>query len=140
VIRKRPLPSDIDARLATLGDVLRGCPGLVFAYLFGGAAKGRLTPSSDVDVAAFFDGRCELLEARLEATRRVTRHLGTDEVDLVVLNIAPTSLLGRILGTRRVLCDGDPFLRHRFESKALREFFDFRIFEQRLLERKLGRG
>ena len=75
-----------------------------------------------------------------KAIRRVTEHLRTDEVDLVVLNTAPTALLGRILVQRKVLCDGDPFQRRRFESLALRQFFDFRLFERRLLERRRAGG
>ena len=39
----------------------------------------------------------------------------------VVLNTAPTALVGRILGSRRVILDREPFRRHRFESQALRE-------------------
>jgi hypothetical protein len=31
-------------------------------------------------------------------------------------------------------------VRHRFESRSLREFFDFRMFEQRLLDRRYGHG
>jgi hypothetical protein len=140
VIRKHPLPADIRRRIASLGDVLADCPGVVFAYLFGGAAEDRLGLLSDVDVAVYLDGSCDAVEARLEAIRRVTAHLGTDEVDLVVLNTAPTALLGRILLQRKVLCDREPFRRHRFESLALRQFFDFRIYERRLLERRAGRG
>jgi hypothetical protein len=48
-------------------------------------------------------------------------YLGTDSVDLVVLNRAPTALLGRIVRDRRVILDREPFLRHRFESLALRQ-------------------
>jgi len=47
---------------------------------------------------------------------------------VVVLNTAPTALTGRILQARQVIFDRDPFRRHLFESLALREFFDFRIF------------
>ncbi len=140
MIRKKSLPSGIQDRITTLGEALESTPGLVFAYLFGGASLSKLTPLSDVDVAAFFDENCDLVEARLEALRRTTAHLGSDEVDFVVLNTAPTALLGRILASRRVLFDRDPFHRHRFESQALREFFDFRIFEHRLLERRRARG
>ena len=140
MIRKRPLPVDVEQRIATLGAALAGCPAVVFAYLFGGAAEGRLTPLSDVDVAVFLDERCDAVESRLEVIRLVTEHLRTDEVDVVLLNTAPTALLGRILLQRRVLCDREPFKRQRFESQALRQFFDFRIFERRLLERRAARG
>ncbi len=138
--RGRPLPADIEERLTSLGKALESSPGLVFAYLFGGAARGRLTPLSDIDVAAFFEDGRDLGECRLEALQRATQHLGTDEVDLVVLNTAPSALLARILPDRRVLCDREPFRRHRFESLEARKAADFRIFERRLLERRFGRG
>ena len=140
MIRRKPLPSDIGQRLGTLGHALERCPPVVFAYLFGGAAAGRLTPLSDVDVAVYLDSAADPVEGRLEAIRAVTTYLATDEVDVVVLNTAPTALAGRVLTTRRVILDRDPFLRHRFESLALREFFDFRVFERRLLERRARRG
>ena len=138
MIHKSPLPADVEERLKTLGQALEGCSGVVFAYLFGGAAAGRIGPLSDVDVAVYLDESVPPIEGRLEAVGVATRHLGTDEVDLVVLNAAPTALAGRILQTRRVICDRDPFRRHRYESLALREFFDFRVFEHRLLARRYG--
>ncbi len=140
MIHGKPLPSDIRQRLSTLAQAFECCPSVVFAYLFGGAAAGRLTPLSDVDVAVYLDRAADPVAGRLDAIHAVTSHLATDEVDVVVLNRAPTALLGRILATRRVILDRDPFLRHRFESLALREFFDFRIFERRLLERRARRG
>ncbi len=101
---------------------------------------GRLTPLSDVDVAVYLDGGEDRAEVSANLLRNVTAHLGTDEVDLIVLNTAPTALLGRILQTRRVVCDRAPFRRHEFESRALREFCDFRLFERRLLDRRYGDG
>ena len=126
--------------MATLSTVLEGCPGVVFAYVFGGVGAGRRTPLSDVDVAVYLAEGADPLETRLGVVAKVTAHLRTDEVDVVVLNRAPAALLGRILTTRRVLLDRDPFFRHRFESRALRESFDFRVFERRHLARRFGRG
>ncbi len=140
MIHKTLLPADIQARLSTLGPALEQCPGTVFAYLFGGAGAGRLSPLSDVDVAVYLQETVDPVEGRLEAIGAATRHLGTDEVDLVVLNTAPIALTGRILQSRRVICDRDPFRRHRFESLVLREFLDFRIFEHRLLVRRDAGG
>lgn len=135
-----PLPPDIEERLASLGDALASCPGVLFAYLFGGAARGRLTPLSDVDVAVFLEETGDHQTLRLAALTAVTRHLGTDAVDLVVLNTAPSSLLARLLPTRRVILDRVPFRRHRYESLENRKAADFRIFERRLLERRFARG
>jgi predicted nucleotidyltransferase len=138
--RNGPLPSGIEDRLKTLGQALASCPAVVFAYLFGGAATSRLTPLSDVDVAVYLEDGADPLDARLDALGITSRHLGTDEVDLVVLNTAPTALAGRILQSRRVIVDREPFRRHLFESRALRQFLDFRVVERRLLARKFGRG
>ncbi|MBI4543445.1 MAG: nucleotidyltransferase domain-containing protein [Gemmatimonadetes bacterium] len=84
-------------RLKTLGQALEGCSGVVFAYLFGGAVGGRIRPLSDLDVAVYLDETVAPMDGRLEAMGVATAHLGTDEVDLVVLNTAPTALVGRIL-------------------------------------------
>jgi hypothetical protein len=91
-------------------------------------------------VAVYLDDTVDPVQARLDLIGVVTKHLGSNAVDLVVLNGAPTALLGRILLSRRVIAENDPFLRHRFESLALRQFLDFRLFEQRFLDRRFGRG
>ncbi len=108
--------------------------------MFGRAGRRELHPLSDVDVAVYLDDTVDPVQARLDLIGVVTKHLGTDEVDLVVLNQAPTALLGRIVQSRMVITDKDPFLRHRFESLALRTFLDFRIFERRLLDARFPRG
>ena len=138
--RRTPLPTDIEHRLATLGTVLDAQAAVRFAYVFGSAARRELRPLSDVDVAVYLDDAADPVQARLDLIGVVTKHLGTDQVDLVVLNQAPTALLGRIVQSRRVIADKDPFLRHRFESLALRTFLDFRIFERRLLDARFARG
>ena len=140
VIRNGRLPNTVEERLRTLGQALERCGGVVFAYLFGSAATRRLAPLSDIDVAVYLDEGVDVIEGKLEALGVICRHLGTDEVDLVLLNTAPTALVGRILQSRRVILDREPFRRHGFESLALRKFLDFRVVEHRLLARKYSRG
>lgn len=140
MIYRTPLPPDIDTRLSTLGEVLTDCPGVVFAYLFGGVARGRKTPLSDIDIAIYSDAGYDPAEVQFSALRRVSKHLGTDEVDVVILNTAPISLQGRILQSRQVLCDRRQPVRHRFESQIIREFDDFRYFEAKLLNRRFASG
>lgn len=140
VIRSNPLPHDIGQRLATIARALDRFPDVVFAYLFGSLGSGRPGPLSDVDVAVYIEEGADLGSRRLEIIGALTRHLGTDEVDVVVLNSAPIALAGRVLSQRRVILDRRPFVRHRYESLATREFLDFRHFEHRLLERRFARG
>ena len=138
---KLTLPADLDARLACLGDAISSAaPDVVFAYLFGSAATGNLTPRSDVDVAVFCSPGADTHRVRLAVARAASRQLGTDAVDVVLLNAAPASVVGRVLTTRRVILDCDPFVRHRFESLQARMFQDFRIREHRLLAVRDPRG
>jgi hypothetical protein len=140
VIRSHPLPHDVGQQLATVARALDSFPDVVFAYLFGSTGSGRRGPLSDVDVAVYLEESADLGSRRLEILGAVTRHLGTDEVDVVVLNTAPIALAGRVLEQRRVILDRRPFVRHRYESLTAREFLDFRHFEHRLLERRFARG
>ncbi len=135
------LPANIEQRLADLGDVIAAASAEVdFAYVFGSVAAGRQTPRSDVDLAVHVSGRADRWAVRLEVARAASKHLGTDAVDLVLLNTAPIALAGRVLTTRRVVLDRVPFARHRYESLTARMFQDFRIREHRLLTGRYARG
>ena len=138
---KLTLPTDLDRRLSGLGDAIAAASDeVVFAYLFGSAATGMLTPRSDVDVAVFSAPGADTHAVLLSVARACARHLGSDAVDIVLLNTAPISLAGRVLLSRRVLLDRDPHVRHRYESLHMRMFQDFRIREHRLLTQRDARG
>lgn len=138
---KLTLPPDLERRLDGLGEAIEAVSAhVLFAYLFGSAATGRLNSRSDVDIAIYVAPGADGHTARLSVARAAARHLGTDAIDVVLLNTAPVSLAGRVLGTRRVLFDRDPFARHRYESLTARMFQDFRIREHRMLAQRRAHG
>ncbi|MCC7240952.1 MAG: nucleotidyltransferase domain-containing protein [Acidobacteria bacterium] len=138
---KLTLPRDLDARLVGLGEsISRASPDVLFAYLFGSAATGELTPRSDVDIAIYVAPDADGDTVRLSVARAAARQLATDAVDVVLLNTAPLSVSGRVLGSRHVLVDRDPHARHRYESLTIRQFHDFRIREHRILTERRGHG
>lgn len=138
---KLTLPPDLDRRLEGLGNVIAAASDdVLFAYVFGSAARRSLTPVSDVDVAIYVAPEADAHRVRLVVARACAKQLGTDAIDVVLLNSAPVSLAGRVLTSRRVLLDRDPFARHRYESLHARMFQDFRIREHRLLAEREGRG
>lgn len=138
MIRFKKIPKDIYSKIGLLTEFLSNSPNIIFAYLFGGLAKQKLNPLSDVDIAIYVKNPKKLDYLKLFS--EVTDILGTDEVDLVILNDASTSLAGRILQDKKILVDKKPFLRHDYESLALRKFFDFSIKERDILQRRYGIG
>lgn len=140
MIRFEKIPKDICNRLPELAADLESNPKVVFAYLFGGLASGEQKPLSDVDIAVYLDTTDDLAATKLELFDRISTLLGTPELDLVILNSAPVSLAGRIVRQKKVILDKEPFRRHLFESRVLREYFDFRIKEDAMFSKRFGIG
>jgi len=140
MIKFEKIPADILLKIPMVKDVLEQDANVVFAYLFGGLARGRVKPLSDVDVAVYLNNIENLSQYKLDLFDRLTDALGTCEVDLVILNKASISLVGRIFANKQVLVDKEPFRRHAYESIALREFFDFRVKEDNLFSSRYNLG
>jgi predicted nucleotidyltransferase len=138
MIRYKRLPKNIQSRINLLSDFFNNDSNIIFTYLFGGLLRKRKGLLHDVDIAVYAKNTKKL--NYLDLFDKITSFLGTEEVDLVVLNISPLSITGRILQNRKVLTDKDPFLRHRFESDVLRKYFDFEIKERYILHRRYGIG
>lgn len=135
------LPPDIEIRVNGLGEAIAAsCPDVLFVYLFGSAATDTLTPRSDVDLAIFVAPDADPHATQLAVARVAARELRTDAIDVVLLNSAPVSVAGRVLGTRRVLLDRAPHARHIYESSTARLFQDFRVRERRGLAERAAHG
>jgi predicted nucleotidyltransferase len=140
MIKYESIPSDILERIPSARKLLENDERVVFAYLFGGLARGNVNPLSDVDIAVYLSGADGFAETKLSLFNSLCDALGTAEIDLVVLNTSPISFVGRVLRDRSLLVDKQPFLRHRYESLRLREFFDFKIKEDAFFQRRYGIG
>lgn len=138
MVKFKKLPADIEIRVNKLRDFLKKHSEVIFAYIFGGLAKGKRSFLSDVDIAIYLKNpeKFDYLQFYTE----ITKFLNTDEVDLVVLNNAPLTLSGRILQSKKILIDNAPFLRHKFESLTIRKFLDFQYRERQYLKERLKIG
>jgi predicted nucleotidyltransferase len=140
MIKFERLPADILSRIPNVKRVLLEDENIVFAYLFGGLARGELKPLSDVDISVYVKDTGNLPEYKLKLFDALTEILGTNEMDLVILNTAPVILSGRILRNKQTLVDKNTPLRHAYESLTLRKFFDFTVKEKALFSRRYGIG
>jgi predicted nucleotidyltransferase len=140
MIRFKPLPPDIETRLSLAAEHLRSSVEVVSAYLFGGLVRGEHRPLSDVDIAVYLSDNATAADVKLDMLGKLIDILGTDEIDLVVLNTAPPSLVMNVLRNKRVLADNDPAKRHRFESLSFRKYFDFFPVELGMLKNRVAHG
>jgi predicted nucleotidyltransferase len=124
---ERPLPPDLESRLATLAREWSDDPDIAAVYLFGSRAAGKPGPRSDVDLAVVlrddFDTDARWRK-RLDLLADASRRLGTDGVDLVVLEDAPTVLAHRVLARGRMLCEPRPRRRAAVAESAMRRYLD----------------
>ena len=93
MIKFNKLPADILRLLPDAADYLKSHPQILFAYLFGGLARGKPQPLSDVDMAIYLMTDGKLAENKLEILGNLMAILQTDEIDLVVLNTANFALV-----------------------------------------------
>lgn len=129
MIKFEKLPKNILSKIPEVKKVLKEDINVIFSYLFGGIAKAEVKPLSDIDIAVYIDDTANLPHFKLQLFDRLTDILGTNELDLIILNTAPLSLAGRILQNMQILTDKKPFFRYSYESITLRKFFDFKIKE-----------
>ena len=140
MIRFKPLPYNIETRLPLAAEYLGSHPEVICAYLFGGLARGEHRLLSDVDIAVYLSDNADAAAVKLDMLGKLIDILGTDEIDLVILNTASPSLAMNVLKNKRLLAHNDPVKRHRFESLAFRKYFDFLPFELGMLKKRLAHG
>lgn len=141
MIRYEHIPDDVYEHMHTVKQALNHDANVVFAYLFGGLARGMKKPLSDIDIAVYVRDTNNIAEYTLNLFLTLSDICNTSEIDIVILNTAPESIAGRIVQNKILLVDKEPFKRHTYESITLRKYFDFAIKEKQILYRryKIGR-
>ncbi len=115
---------------------------VTFAYLFGSHAKNDAGKLSDIDVAVHLDDKISenrRFHIRLELIGDVIGILGTDKLDLVVLNDIPFSLSFRVVRDGKMLCCKDELKKIRFEARVMDMYFDQKYYIDRHAELSLER-
>lgn len=102
---------------------------VISAFLFGSCHTGSMTPLSDVDIAILFDERLsseEIENMENEIYVKLTEALGTDEVDLIVLNRAPLSVRFGVLKDKEIIYFSDKQKVIDFQCNVVSKYLDFK--------------
>jgi uncharacterized protein len=112
--------------------------GVVAAMLIGSQARGDAGPLSDIDVAVWHDPNLDAaqrLSLQLGLASAASAAVGTDEVDVIMLNRAPAPLRHHAIRDAVRLVERDHDERVRLETRAVLEYLDTAP-----LRAELGRG
>lgn len=134
------ISENILSRIFKVKGYLEFHPKVLFAYLFGSLAKDKFTPLSDIDIAIYLLDEINIGQEKMDILGKFIDLLETDELDLVILNTASLPLKARIVRNKKVIMDKEPFVRHKFESLVLREYFDFSVKEMEIFKRRYLNG
>jgi len=142
---KSRVPPIDEAALERLSHAL-DCEGVVAAMLIGSQARGNPGPLSDVDIAVWHDpdldsrGRFDL---QLGLAGDAGRALGTEEIDVVMLNHAPPLIRHRAIREGKRLVERDQDERVRLETRAILDYLDTAPLRAELgrgVRRRMGEG
>ena len=124
-IKLNKMPGDVKARLRDVVEKAAGVPGGAALWLFGSYARGNPTPLSDVDIAYLSQNALapQALD-RLDHTlyRMLSQSLKTDEITLVDLRQAPSSLCFRVLSEGQILHCGRPEQVASFKEEVISRY------------------
>jgi predicted nucleotidyltransferase len=102
-------------------------PEVKLVYLFGSTASDNRGPMSDFDFAVFLGekDKRKIARIRFQLMDELSRALGTDKIDVVMLDSAESpELKYNILQEGKLIFEREPF-RVLVEPRILNEYFDF---------------
>ena len=107
--------------------IFKSYPEIKLVYFFGSMARGDSGPLSDYDFAVYADEKRKekVFDLKFSLQDRISRALGTDKVDVVMLDIAQSpELKFKSIKEGKLICETEP---HKLivEPKILNEYFDF---------------
>jgi predicted nucleotidyltransferase len=137
----KKLPVDVTARIPALIAEIGRDPAIAALHAFGSLVDGRLKPLSDLDFAVLLSNaidKRQRLDKRMELIGIFSDILGTDEVDLVILNDDPLRFSYGILKSGNLLYCRDKNQLIDFTEKTVKRYLDFapvrRQFDRVFLE------
>ncbi|MDN5308916.1 MAG: uncharacterized protein PWP14_310 [Methanolobus sp.] len=128
--------------LPILREFFRAEDDVELAYLFGSVAEGKAGALSDIDIGVYLAGTMTKAERglrRIELISGLTVLLGTDRVDLLVLNDTPPVLSFEIIRPNVLVFERDSSLKVDVEQRIMSVYLDWKYYEDRLNRNLLKR-
>lgn len=121
------MKQDLGVSLEKLLSIFKLYPQVKLVYFFGSRAKGNDGPLSDYDFAVYLDekDKKKRFDMRLSLMGKLSNEIGTDAVDVVVLNDTESpELKYNIIKEGKLIYEQEPY-KVAIEPRILNEYFDF---------------
>jgi uncharacterized protein len=128
---------DLEARLRDLAARWLEDRDISAVFLYGSRGRGDERPGSDVDLAVVLRGDLsgrERWRKRLDLLEQASARLGTDSVDLLILEEAPAPVAHRVIRDGRLIVDRDSHRRVEVVENVFRRYLDEAWLRQALDE------
>lgn len=142
MIRLKKIKHPLLPLITRLEETFEKDEDIILAYLFGSYARNKQHPLSDIDIAVLLKENVDFFQKKLDLIEPVSKILGTDEFDLVILNEAPLNLTFEILSRGKTIVNKDENLSVRFLLKNTKKYMDtyiLRKLSEELLIKKIKR-
>jgi len=108
-----------------LPEILAAHKEVSLIYLFGSRIDGQLGPMSDYDLGVLIDRDADERQVQARLAHDLARALGTDRVDVVLLNRAPIELAYAIIARGEILYQRDLATRVEHEAQVMSLYGDY---------------
>ena len=116
--------------MENLEEIFKLYPEIKLVYFFGSKANEKSGPLSDYDFALYVEenDKKKIFDLKLRLIPEISRQLGTDKIDVVMLNLAGSpEIKYNIIKEGKLIYNKEPY-KVLVEPKILNEYFDFRSF------------
>ncbi len=117
----------MELRKEKIRNIFELYPQIKLVFLFGSRARGKAGPLSDYDFAVYLDEKDaqKRFDVRLRLMNRLSKELGTDNIDVLVLNdIKSPEVKYSIIKEGVLLHEQEPY-KVLLVPRILNEYFDF---------------
>jgi len=133
MIRFKKITHDVRSLLPELAKMCHSEADIAALYLFGSHAKETTGPLSDLDIAVLLDKGVapkRYFTKRLHLISIFSKKLGTNEVELIILNTAPLLLSYQVAKEGKLLFERDHTQRVAFETKIIDYYLDSKHYRE----------
>jgi predicted nucleotidyltransferase len=94
-------------------------------YLFGSQVTGNIGPLSDIDLGVVVDHAAMSMELQARLAHEFGRSLGTDRIDVVLLNRAPVELVFSVIAQGVLLYERSLAEKVEYEATVMSRYYDY---------------